>query len=87
MWILAMTSLLIFIGYILYRKNTITAVRLTVEKIVVSTLFLVVVNIIANQFGFRVGVNEYTISMVSVLGLPGLSLVVLLQNVAYSLTV
>lgn len=83
MWILAITSLVIFMRYLVKRKKVITAVRLTVEKIVLSAIFLIIVNIVSNYFGLQVGINEYTVSVVCVLGVPGLIVVLIIQNVIF----
>lgn len=83
MWILVVIFLLIFISYLLKTKNIIITFRLTIEKIVISAVLLVILNIIINNFGLQVAVNEYTVSLVSLLEFPGLVVVLLLQNVIF----
>lgn len=56
-------------------------VKSVTEKLVVSAFLLFITNIVGNQFGLQVSINEYTLMITSILGFPGLLAIAVIQNV------
>ena len=74
---LALVCLLFVFGRLLIKPLKILLKLLS--NSLIGTLILVIVNFIGNYFSFHIGLNIFTILFVSILGIPGATLLSLMN--------
>lgn len=79
-YVLTGMLMLMVIIYAVKTRSLGRAVRRVAIKAAFSGVLLFIANMLGNHYGIHLGVNGYTVAAVSLLGVPGIGAITIIQN-------